>query len=137
MQSRNTTLAFCPDTLTAPAAADCASMAALRALDRAGLWLLHRGSRGMRGRLSAVPTREVHCHIPADPERLDEMLDGAYRELDAVLPDARCLRAAVDAYVRSVLASGSTYNPDELRCALDAAECTPAADGEEAGHGAP
>lgn len=102
-------------------------IASLRALERAGNWLLHRAGRGARGQLTEVPLHEMHTHLTASPDDLDAMLAGAYRELQATLPAEPCLREAVDYYVRSLLVAGEAHQRRHLEAALVQSGCPDAA----------
>lgn len=102
-------------------------IASLRALERAGNWLLHRSGRAARGQFSNTPLHELHTLVTASPDDLDNMLAGAYRELHHTLPADECLHQAVDYYVRSLIIAGEPHQRRHLEAALKQARCPDAA----------
>ncbi|MBO0820587.1 MAG: hypothetical protein J2P26_07020 [Nocardiopsaceae bacterium] len=98
-------------------------IAALRALERAGNWLLNRQGRAFRAKVGDVPTYELHTKIPAQVDDLDAMLRGAFRELETALPDHPCLHGAVDYYVRSLITAGEPHQRRHLVAALKQYDC--------------
>ncbi|MFJ4960248.1 hypothetical protein [Streptomyces sp. NPDC088739] len=100
----------------------CLEVGAIRALERAGQWLLNAHGRGQRGQLRDVPLASVHTHLTAQENWLDVMLAGAYRELSTALPDNPCMVDTVDRYVRALLASGIPHERDYLTVALQQLE---------------
>lgn len=101
-------------------------IAALRALERAGKWLLGR-SRAHRGRYGHVPPAEMHLHVSPQSEDLDVMLEGAFSELREALPDVPCVHTLVEDYVRFLLISGRQHQRADLVRALAASGCRDAA----------
>ncbi|MFR9675812.1 hypothetical protein [Streptomyces sp. TR02-1] len=101
---------------------NCLEVSVVRALERAGNWLLNR-NRSARGRMSEVPLHEIHAHLPVPDRQLDQMLSGAYRELVTALPEETCLHATVDEYVRALLVSGQPHERRYLSLALLRSGC--------------
>lgn len=112
-----------PDSPAVPAEMVVCTMAVLRALERAGQWLLYQGRGNQRGRFADVPTYEIHTRVPVLAHNVDTMLDGAYAEFRAALPDRPCLHEAVDSYVRALLQAGHPHEPRYLRAALFQGGC--------------
>lgn len=101
----------------------CLEMAVYRALERAGQWLLNSRSRSYRGQLREVPLHEIHTHIPAPPDKIPQILNGAYRELANATPDTPCLHDTVDQYVRALLEAGHPHHTNYLAVALARSGC--------------
>jgi len=93
-------------------------LAAVRALDKAGGWLLSRQSRPVRAQYRDVPQHEIHVHLEPNPEQTDLMLAGAYRDLHLVLPDCSCTHEVVDVYVRALIRKGMAHDPKLLRSVM-------------------
>lgn len=119
-----------PQAMTAAATADkqanwrlcVAEMAALRALERAGRWLLAGAGRHYRGKLRSVRAWDMHLHLPK-AQVCDEMFTDAYSTLECAVPDEPCLGSAVDAYVRNLIATGAQHSRDKLAAALQSSGC--------------
>jgi hypothetical protein len=103
----------------------CLEMATLRALERAGQWTLNKSGRAYRGQLRDVPLHEIHTRLTVPAEQLDTVLAGAYRELLQAVPDAPCIHATVDSYVRALLLAGEPHQRGYLERALAQAGCVP------------
>ncbi|ONK13149.1 hypothetical protein [Streptomyces sp. MP131-18] len=121
-----------PAVVTASAAdmewrTNCLDMAVLRALERAGQWLLNRGSRSLRGQYRDVPLHRIHVVLGAEQDQLDQMLAGAYREFIAATPEEHCLHQAIDHYVRALLLAREDHHRDYLARAIQQAGCDQAA----------
>ncbi|MFI7278430.1 hypothetical protein [Streptomyces sp. NPDC049879] len=100
----------------------CLEVGAIRALERAGMWLLNSYGRAQRGQLRDVPLAQIHTHLTAQDNWHDVMLAGAYRELSTALPENPCMVATVDRYVRALLAAGIPHHRDYLAVALQQLE---------------
>ncbi|MEW1679159.1 Hint domain-containing protein [Streptomyces noursei] len=98
-------------------------LAAVRALDKAGGWLLSRQSRPVRAQYRDVPQREVHVHLEPSEEQTDLMLAGAYRDLHLVLPECPCTHELVDVYVRALISEGKPHDPVLLRALMAERGC--------------
>lgn len=103
---------------------NCLEVGAIRALERANLWLLNAYGRGQRGQLRSegVELVEVHTRLSAQENWHDTMLAGAYRELSTALPQDPCMVDLVDRYVRALLAAGIPHHRDYLAVALQQLE---------------
>jgi hypothetical protein len=101
----------------------CLDMAARRALERAGQWLLNRGGRSLRGQFRDVPLHQIHVRLAAEQGQLDAMLVGAYREFHAATPDEPCLHRALDHYVRALLLAREEHHREYLARAIAQAGC--------------
>ncbi|MFC1418723.1 hypothetical protein [Streptacidiphilus cavernicola] len=99
----------------------------LRALERAGQWLLNAYGRTYRGQLKDVPLHEIHTKLAPQENWLDKMLEGAHRELTASLSDQPCLVEAVDRYVRALLLYQHPHAREYLSAAVEQAGCADAA----------
>ena len=99
----------------------------LRALERAGNWLLSAYGRTYRGQLMDVPLHAIHTRLPAQDNWLDKILENGYRELTASLADQPCLIETVDQYVRALLLAQIPHEREYLATALDQAGCDAAA----------
>lgn len=89
-------------------------LAVLRALERAGRRMFPRSERA---RLKHVPPWEIYIHLPVDPCRLDDLLTGVW-DLPAVAGFPESLISALDAYTRTLLASGHAFDRDDLQRVL-------------------
>ncbi|WAU82618.1 hypothetical protein O1Q96_24510 [Streptomyces sp. Qhu-G9] len=90
-------------------------LAVLRALERAGK---RKVPRSERGRLNDVLPWEVYTHRPpVDPSDLDKALTNAW-DLPAAVGFSEELISALDAYARTLLASGHAFNRDDLQRVL-------------------
>ncbi|GHE76254.1 hypothetical protein [Streptomyces vinaceus] len=90
-------------------------LAVLRALERAGK---RKVPRSERGRLNVVPPWEIYAHRPpVDPSDLDKALANAW-DLPAAVGFSEELISALDAYARTLLASGHAFNREDLQRVL-------------------
>ncbi|MFD8335537.1 Hint domain-containing protein [Streptomyces solisilvae] len=103
-------------------------LAAVRALDKAGGWLLSRQSRPVRAQYRDIPQREIHVHLEPNPEQMELMLAGAYRDLHLVLPECPCTHELVDIYVRALIREGRPHDPVLLRAVMAERRCPEWAD---------
>jgi len=99
-----------------------AEMAALRALERAGRWLLAGAGRQYRGKLRNVEAWDMHLHLPK-AQVCDEMFTDAYSTLQCAVPDDPCIGATVDGYVRGLITSGARHSRARLAEALQSSGC--------------
>lgn len=99
-----------------------AEMAALRALERAGRWLLAGAGRQYRGKLRNVDAWDMHLHLPK-AQVCDEMFTDAYSTLQCAVPDDPCIGATVDGYVRGLITSGARHSRERLAEALQSSGC--------------
>ncbi|MEU0770656.1 hypothetical protein [Streptomyces albogriseolus] len=90
----------------------------LRALERAGQWLLNSYGRSYRGALQHVPLSQIHTHLKAQENWQDTILTGAHRELSALVPDQPWMVETVDRYVRALLSEGVPHHREYLLMAL-------------------
>jgi len=98
-------------------------MAVVRALDKAGRWLLSRQPRAMRAQYKEIPQHEIHVHLEPNENQTDLMLAGAYRDLHLVLPDCPCTHELVDVYVRMLIKQGRAHDPALLRSLMSEQSC--------------
>jgi len=103
-------------------------LAAVRALDKAGGWLLSRQPRPVRAQYRDIPQHEIHVHLEPNPEQTDMMLAGAYRDLRLVLPDCPCTHELVDTYVRALIHEGKPHDLMRLRAVMAERGCPEWAD---------
>jgi hypothetical protein len=89
-------------------------VAVRRALEVASKRML---TRGIVGTLPDVPHFLIYTHLPAVTEatKMDRLLAGAWSSLPEALTGIAGLVDALDDHVRSLLASGVTYDPEYLR----------------------
>lgn len=97
-------------------------VAALRALDKAGKWVMGR-SRSRRAEVADVASTRIHTRIPISQEDLDTALTGAYKEIQEVLPNQPCLVDLVDLYVRGLLIGQQPHDRDLLTQMIGASAC--------------
>lgn len=108
-----------------------AEMVVLHGLDKANHRLLRRHGRAVRhhtNRLREIDPLIWHTIIPTTNIDVDELLDGVLKFFDqtAVVTDAeiaRCVRAAISTYLRTVVAAGMEHNRDALAQMLRGAGC--------------
>ncbi|MEU6932872.1 hypothetical protein AB0A05_27360 [Streptomyces sp. NPDC046374] len=91
----------------------------MRALERSGQWLLNSYGRSYRGALQDVPLSQIHTHLKAQANWHPAMLQGAHRELSALVPDQPWMVDTVDRYVRALLSEGVPHHRDYLLMALE------------------
>jgi hypothetical protein len=96
----------------------CLDMAVIRALDRAGQYLIRSTPRSQRVQLQRMLPHCVHLTIPAGADKLDDMLKDAYKEFHAATPGESCLHQAVDHYVRALLLAREQHRADYLDRAI-------------------
>ena len=98
----------------------------LRALDRAGNWLIGAYGRSYRSQLAEVPLREIHTRLACEESWLPLMFkngDG-FEELVAAVPDRPCLTDTVIRYVHALLVTGTPHERSYLDEVVTAADCT-------------
>jgi hypothetical protein len=117
-----------PSAPGAAAVEKAVEMAAVRALDKAGNWLLSRQSRPVRAQYRDIPKHEIHVHLEPNTEQTELMLAGAYRDLHLVLPDAPCTHELVDIYVRALIREGKPHDLMLLRAVMAERGCPEWAD---------
>lgn len=101
----------------------CLDMAVIRALERAGQYMIRATPRRERVELQRMQLHAVHVDLAADPDRLDEMLSGAYKEFHRATPGEDCLHAAVDRYVRALLLAREPHRTEYLDRAVHQFGC--------------
>lgn len=94
---------------------------ALRALDKAGKWVLGRSRANRQHR--DIPANRIHTRIKVEQGQLDDALTGAYTELQAAVPDQTCLHDLVDLYVRGLLIQQRPHDRDQLARMVAASQC--------------
>lgn len=104
--------------------------AAVHALAYAGKRSMRNTSRAGRSELLRMQPWDIHTQTPP-PSDLDSVLDGAYAELQACLPDRPCIHQVVDTYVRDRLRSQQPHDRDLLLSHLAEAGCLTAGDGAD------
>jgi hypothetical protein len=101
----------------------CLDMAVLRALERAGNFLLAAHGRSAKAQFRDVPLHQIHLQLHTHPDNLDRALANAYREFHAATPGEDCLHAAVDYYVRALLNAGEDHRREYLDRAITQFQC--------------
>lgn len=100
-----------------------AEMAALRALERAGRFLMRGAGRQYRGKLMHIPDWELHTLLRAGEEQHDEILSGAYSLLQQAAHEWPCLTGTVDIYVRGLMSRQEKHSRAKLAASLATAGC--------------
>lgn len=103
-----------------------AELGAKIVLEQVGRSILRRKSRKYRGHKSGLDRVEMwqrHTVVPTEGLDLDLLLKGAFRILDSIDDKDPCLRAAIETYVRIIVAAERPYNRDELEKVVRAAGC--------------
>ncbi|WP_414167163.1 hypothetical protein ACMATS_06015 [Streptoverticillium reticulum] len=103
--------------------ANCLEVGVLRALARAGQWLLNAHGRIYRGRLRDVPLHDMHTVLAAQENWLNAMLADAYPELTASLAHRPCMVGAVDKYVRALIIAQLPHHRDYLAAVIEQSGC--------------
>lgn len=99
-------------------------LVAVRALKRSGNWLLNRQVRRYdRPRMQQVPLHLMHTRLPVPADRVDEMLHGAWDEMQLILPDQPCMHELVREYVTALLLAGHAHDRTYLETQLARSEC--------------
>jgi hypothetical protein len=90
--------------------AACADLAARRALNRCGQYLLG-SDRGLRGKHKELPLDQIHTKVAAEPAVVASALAGAFTELHHAAP---LLVEPVANYVRFRIETGTKHDKSEM-----------------------
>lgn len=94
-------------------------VAVLRALDYAGKRMRGSSPRNLRSGFMTIPTHELHANptlvASLGPRDYDELLNGAWAQLDIALPGRSALVADLDVYTRGLIERQELHDPEQLR----------------------
>lgn len=94
-----------------------AHVAVLRALELVGRRLVPRSHKRDA---PDVPPWEMHTRLAVEAAELDRLMAGAWRVLEAAMPDRADLVAALDAYTRETAYTGERHTLERLAAHLGA-----------------